>query len=220
MLAPITITQSITTTCLVVLHTTVVPAQQQFKFLHHVYAVEGNLAESMSTSRPRSGLSDGYGVAVGSKIRFYRDDPNDFGRYHHGNLIIRAGSREYRCAIDIDSNGLPNGHKWSTFSLADNDFPVIRSLSSGWHSLNSAGDSGALDYIRSPELVSRISWSTGDSIRAIEALEAFVEDGRRYFVFGEPFRTGYGVHNVHQNQGSEIGGGHDAENAFGRMVQY
>ena len=40
------------------------------------------------------------------------------------------------------------------------------------------------------------------------------EEGSRYFVFGEPFTRGLGVHNIHQNQGSEIGGGHDQENGI------
>ena len=168
----------------------------------------------MTSSLARSGLSDGYGVLVGAKVSFYRDNPNNFGRYHHGHLVLRAGSREYDCAIDIDSGGKPDGHKWSSFDLDDNDFAAVRSLSNGWHFLRPNSASGALDYLRSPELASKVSWIAGDSISAVEALEGFVAEGKRYFVFGEPFTTGHGVHNVHQNQGSKIGGGHDAENGI------
>ena len=164
------------------------------------------------------GLSDGYGVVVGTKVSFSRDDPNNFGKYHHGNLMVQAGANRYRCAIGIDSGSDPNGHKWCTFALDADDLANIRQLDNGWHELASNSISGALDYIRTSSLRRKIAWVSGDDKAAIAALEAFVigvgigETGSRYFVFGEPFRNGFGVHNVHQNQGSEIGGGHDAEN--------
>lgn len=89
----------------------------------------------MAAPRPQSGLSDGYGVVIGTQIRFNRDDPNHFGHYYHDNLIIQTGSHNYHYAIDIDSDGPPGGHEWSIFSPAENDFPAVRSLSNGWHLL-------------------------------------------------------------------------------------
>ena len=41
-----------------------------------------------------------------------------------------------------------------------------------------------------------------------------LNQGVRFYVFGEPFTTGKGVHNIHQNQGDPVGGGFDAENAI------
>jgi uncharacterized protein YukJ len=44
-----------------------------------------------------------------------------------------------------------------------------------------------------------------------------IEQGVRFYIFGEPFNSGLGVYNIHQNQGGPggpIGGGHDAENAI------
>ncbi len=38
--------------------------------------------------------------------------------------------------------------------------------------------------------------------------------GCRFYVFGEPFTSGLGVHNIHQNQGDPIGSRFDAENAI------
>lgn len=164
------------------------------------------------------GLSDGYGVLVGTKKKFFRDDPVNFGRYHHGNLVLTAGGKEYRCAIDVDSGEDPEGHSWCTFPIPPDSLGSIRELDEGWHSLKARDGSGALDYIRSPELQSQLVWVSGDDKAAMAAVEAFVvgvgegEEGCRYFVFGEPFTRGFGVHNIHQNQGSVIGGGHDAEN--------
>ena len=168
----------------------------------------------------RQGLSDGYGVVVGTKVKFFRDDPNNFGRYHHGNLILQAGTHQYKCAIDVDSGDNPNGHEWCTFPIDASDLAELRRLDDGWHELAANSTSGALDYIRSPELRSKITWVSGDDKAAVAALEAFVigvgrgETRSWYFVFGEPFTSGFGVHNVHQNQGSEVGGGHDAENGI------
>lgn len=45
-------------------------------------------------------------------------------------------------------------------------------------------------------------------------LEAVISQGVRFYVFGESFTSGLGVHNIHQNQGDPVGGGHDAENAI------
>ena len=41
-----------------------------------------------------------------------------------------------------------------------------------------------------------------------------IEQDVRFYIFREPFNSGLGVHNIHQNQGDPIGGGHDAENAI------
>ena len=46
------------------------------------------------------------------------------------------------------------------------------------------------------------------------SLEGIIDRGIRFYIFGEPFSSGLGVHNIHQNQGDPIGGGHDAENAI------
>jgi len=63
--------------------------------------------------------------------------------------------------------------------------------------------------------------SSGDL--QLHDLEGIVSNGVRFFVFGEPFTTGLGVHNIHQNQGDPPGGGHDQENAIwqdgGTVVQ-
>jgi uncharacterized protein YukJ len=48
-------------------------------------------------------------------------------------------------------------------------------------------------------------WTSGSHLEAAEALEPILVAGRRVLVFGEPFRTGLGMHNVHQNQGDPAG---------------
>jgi uncharacterized protein YukJ len=60
----------------------------------------------------------------------------------------------------------------------------------------------------------RTAWNEGSSAQALLDLEAVISNPQRMMVFGAPFRVGRGVHDIHQNQGDPIGGGHDEENAI------
>ncbi len=57
-------------------------------------------------------------------------------------------------------------------------------------------------------------WNSGTGIQALISLKGIIDRGVRFYIFGEPFSSGRGVHNIHQNQGDPIGGDHDAENAI------
>lgn len=188
-------------------------------------------------------LGEGYGVLIGTKSDYERDDPKH-GGYHHGHLFITSETIQYDCPVDVDSGGKPRGHQWSIIVNLDPDaFTSVLELPDGWHYLGQTPTSGALDYLRSPAIMGQ-QWVAGDTEGAFVALESVIGegasaapesaigDGDRYYIFGEPFgSTGgahrnsshhksahrgsaYGVHNIHQNQGSEIGGGHDGENGI------
>jgi hypothetical protein len=181
-------------------------------------------------------LTDGYGLLIGTKFNYYRDPPDNFGRYYHGNLVIQAPAGNYHCAIDVDPKSMPDGVQWRVVNIRPNDFADIKAMSNGWRLLGSNPASGALDYVRSPVLhppfmiwtvrydscLSRFlnfirwnpPWKSGTGIQALTDLEAVIAQGVRFYIFGEPFTTGLGVHNIHQNQGDPVGGGHDAENAI------
>lgn len=181
-------------------------------------------------------LSNGYGLVIGQKSNYYRDPPDNYGRYYHGNLLVGTPAGDYRCAIDVDPKSMPDGIQWRIVHIRSADFAAIKALSDGWHSLPSTNSSGALDYIRSRVLHPPIifwnvrhdsclarflefirwnpPWTSGTGIQALTDLEAVIAQGVRFYIFGEPFNTGLGVHNIHQNQGDPVGGGHDAENAI------
>jgi len=96
--------------------------------------------------------------------------------------------------------------------------------------------SGAIDYIRSPMLATRVgcvrlilrllgldwsiasTWKRGTSKQALADLEPLVNTTRaaslRVLIFGEPFTSGLGVHDVHQNQGDPMGSTWWAENGI------
>ncbi|HEX5336253.1 MAG TPA: YukJ family protein [Propionicimonas sp.] len=181
-------------------------------------------------------LANGYGVVIGTKHDYYRDPPDNFGRYYHGNLVVHAPLGNYHCAIDVDPKSMPDGIQWRIVTLRPVDVASLKALPDGWHPLASTPSSGAMDYPRSPVLhppvmiytvrydscLSRLlgwirwnpPWNSGTGFQALTDLEGILNQGVRFYVFGEPFNTGLGVHNVHQNQGDPVGGGHDAENAI------
>jgi hypothetical protein len=162
-------------------------------------------------------LEDGYGVVIGTLHDYFRDPVNDFGQYYHANAIVRTPAGTYHCAIDVDSKGLPNGVEWRVVELGESDLHGVAALPHGWHFLPSEAESGALDYVRSPELrpepgyffelsdtvlesLRRLPqaaiyppWKQGTSRDALADLEPLLEDPKALYVFGEPFTNGLGV---------------------------
>ncbi len=180
-------------------------------------------------------LSDGYGVLIGHIEKYYRDDPDDFGRYYHGSLEISAPLGTYRCAIDVDSKHLTIGVEWRIVPLRAAELMPILSLGTGYHRLSSTAASGAMDYVRrsifaplagirrfsrniSEENRAVVAWKRGRSIDALAELEPLVThaktEGLLVLVFGEPFSSGFGMHNIHQNQGDPPGSQWWAENGI------
>jgi hypothetical protein len=182
------------------------------------------------------GLSAGYGVVIGTKAGYFRDPPDDVGRFYHGNLLVQAPNGVYRCAIDVDPKNMPDGIQWRVVRIRPQDFADIRALSNGWHALASAQGSGALDYVRShvlhpPGVIRNVRyhgrfarllrfirwnppWNSGTGIQALTDLEGILVQAVRCYVFGEPFTSGLGVHNIHQNQGDPVGSPFAVENAI------
>jgi hypothetical protein len=183
-------------------------------------------------------LSDGYGLVIGTLVNYYRDPPDNYGRYYHGNLILGTPAGQFHCAIDVDPKFMPDGIEWRVVRIRPPNFAAFKAMTDGWHPLPSNATSGALDYIRSPMLQPPIlfwrvrypgmfwrilemlellrwhpPWKHGTGIDALTALEGVIAPATRFYVFGEPFNSGLGVHNVHQNQGDPAGSGHELENA-------
>src|SRR5437867_1698805 len=101
-------------------------------------------------------LTAGYGVLVGTITDYYRDPPDNYGRYYHGNIKISTSTGVYHCAVDVDSKKSNVGVEWRTLGLLPGDLSSVVSLGVGWHALASAATSGAMDYVRSPMLAARI----------------------------------------------------------------
>ena len=106
----------------------------------------------MSRKAGEMSLDHGYGVVIGTRDSYYRDPVNDYGQYYHGNLRVGTPAGVYHCAIDVDSHSQPNGVQWRVVELRPSMLKGVNDLADGWHALNGTEDSGALDYIRNPDL--------------------------------------------------------------------
>ncbi|SDD94755.1 Uncharacterized conserved protein [Belnapia rosea] len=169
-----------------------------------------------------------YGVLVGRFDHFERDPENRYGSYFHGHVFVRAPLPQgmqalFRCAVDVKE---PNG------AIEYSEVPHLDWLMSrridplpeGYHELARSDSSGAIDYVRSPihrpppeasmdstnlhsrptDIGQRPVWQQNVGGSALDALEAFLVNAERVFVFGAPFTDGNGIHDVHMNQGDPL----------------
>jgi hypothetical protein len=184
-------------------------------------------------------LAHGYGVVIGTLDHFVRDPINNYGQYYHENIFVSTPGGLYHCAVDVDTKMTNDGIEWRVVPLTESELKGVASLSNGWHPLASNATSGALDNIRTTafhragcaavlfrfdpvfEAIRRAFnlwanpvWSRGTSVQALNVLEPLLTSATRLFVFGEPFTSGLGVHNIHQNQGDPSGSLWWAENGI------
>ena len=156
---------------------------------------------------------DRYGVLVGVLQDHYRDQPDTQGKWYHVNLRVTGPAGLYRCAVDVDSKKSDVGVQWKRLTLPGEAISPVSELAPGYHDLAAQPGSGALDYIRQPAFSSGSAyvagtpgaWISGSNLEAAEAFEPILVAGRRTLVFGEPFKQGLGMHNIHQNQGDPAG---------------
>lgn len=160
-------------------------------------------------------LFDGYGVLVGKLSRYACDKRQDESHYYHCTLFVRTPKGGYRCVVDLDSKHRRDGLQWKVVELDSEEVGEVTSFPDGWHEIAMSEGSGSLDYYRTPALrpsaeCVRVGkeleavegcWKYGTGHDAFRDLEPLLKSNRRIFVFGEPFRNGKGVHNIHQNQG-------------------
>ena len=148
-------------------------------------------------------LDHGYGVAIGQLYRFYREDPDDYGRYYHGFIELDVNGDIYQCAIDVDTHNDEITVQHRIVEITADDISDLLSRENGYYDLESSADSGAIDYIRSkyllpiriigciPGLFIKILpikfhwrvpnnpdlWSSGTGAETLDILENLINDG-------------------------------------------
>ena len=160
-----------------------------------------------------------YGVAIGNFTGYTTEQ----GQWFHVDMNIQVGENVYQAAVDVNESG--GNFQYQVFNNLDQSlFTNIASKADGWYLLASNPTSGAMDYARSPIFQKPLGclavfWGVWNSIfgtntqvwtdvtgnTAGQALVDMVTGSKKVYVFGEPYSSGLGVHNVHCNQGDPPG---------------
>ena len=97
-----------------------------------------------------------YGVVIGTLMRFYRDPPDDFGRWYHGYGEVQTPDGVGMSALDVDTpTGVGISYRVST-RLGPAALGPVATLPHGFHELPRTPGSGAIDYLRSSFLQDRL----------------------------------------------------------------
>jgi hypothetical protein len=158
-----------------------------------------------------------YAVVKGDFDHFNRDPPDDFGRFLHGHIFVRAPNEAgaaavFDCACDVNT---PSGFidYFHATSLDATKFLVVPNLPDGRHLLPTGHDpnaatGGALDFIRNPFLSVPLGaapllpglmnlvtgsnnqvWVRNNGEEALNVLEPMMEASKidKVYVFGARF---------------------------------
>jgi len=143
-----------------------------------------------------------YGVVIGQSGNYSTEQ----GKWMHVIMNVEAAGVKYQAAVDVNE---PNGlFQYQILNGLDPTlFAVDSKLKDGWHTLKSNASSGAMDYARSPILTKALkpTWTNVTGNQAGEALVALLKVSTKVYVFGAPYTTGKGVHDIHCNQGDPPG---------------
>ena len=143
-----------------------------------------------------------YGVVIGQSGNYSTEQ----GKWMHVVVNVEAAGVKYQAAVDVNE---PNGlFQYQILNgLALSLFATDSKLADGWHTLKSNASSGAMDYARSPILTKALkpTWTNVTGNQAGEALVALLKVSTKVYVFGAPYTTGKGVHDIHCNQGDPPG---------------
>jgi uncharacterized protein YukJ len=160
-------------------------------------------------------LSNGYGVLIGTLEGHYIDLPDEEGRWPHYHLKVGTPAGIYECAINLKSR-TENKIEYRDFrNIQRIYFDNILLKPNGFHPLVSNITSGALDFIRHPGLQDSCTrWWIENGENIIQLMRYYLTNINRIYVFGEPYDTGLGIHNIHMNQGDPVGSLFARENAI------
>lgn len=160
-----------------------------------------------------------YGVVCGTYNDFRKESPDDFGKWYHGFIYVNTGKSIFEYAVDVNS---PSGEfEYMLLGGLEKEMFTNISFSNGYHELPRNAASGAIDYIRSPFVnsakgclaiilaffnsifgSSKKIWTKNNGDEALDKLKDMIINSQRIYVFGAPYTYGgYGIHDIHMNQG-------------------
>lgn len=149
-------------------------------------------------------LDNGYGVLIGSVKSHYIEPPDVEGRWPHYLIFVNSSVGIYECAINLKSRTKIKIEYKRINNLNKSMFNNIISQPDGFYLLASNSKSGAIDVIRHKGLRGPYNWELENGNNVIEVMKSCLEGVKRVYIFGEPYLTGLGLHNIHMNQGDPI----------------
>jgi uncharacterized protein YukJ len=170
-------------------------------------------------------LDDGYGVLIGKIKEHYIDDPDNEGRWPHYHIKVQTDDGTlFDSAINLKSRTEIKVQYRDFRNLDSSFFGNIVSKTDGLHRLDSNSQSGALDIVRQEGLRDPVCRSNGNlsrsdslqercnctqwwletGINTVKLMQFYIDSALRVYIFGEPYKNGCGIHNVHMTQGDPI----------------
>ena len=151
---------------------------------------------------------DRYAVALGTFDLFTRDSSQqgEYGKYYHGHIYLTTPVGRIECAVDVSTpEGMPVD--FLRRDINPKKLKKVLGLDDGMHALESDAKSGALDYVKMKALKAsdEKAWKRAKADDTLDKLEALLTKSKRVLVFGAPYKTGLGIHDVHMNQGDPQG---------------
>lgn len=135
------------------------------------------------------------------------------GKYPHYMFYVNTTGGQYQCVIDIFSRTNTGDKRSINYRVTpldpgNQDWVSVLNLADGYHQLPRDASHGALDYIRHPGInkdAMTLPWTQDPNFVVGVNLPAFdnlFKDVRHVWAFGQPYTSGLGIHNIHQNQGN------------------
>ncbi|MDA2358775.1 YukJ family protein [Bacillus cereus] len=174
-----------------------------------------------------------YGVLKGTVIRSIENRGNN--RPHYKIYVKGEEDVEYEVAVNVKSGSSQS----KLLYLADGNFNAeeitnLPGMENGYTEIGTSNQNIALDYVRGglfdpSQMVSFSHNETGPDNDLNDFLhkhiqEAISDETARIYIYGSKYDTGVGMHNVHMNQGNEIGGQWEDDNGTwqdgGILIQF
>lgn len=182
------------------------------------------LLSFFASNHAHAELDDGYGVLIGKPTQ-YALEPPDMGKWPHYKIKVLTPAGTYDVAINMFSVaqdvGIQVAHREvAMYPFGAGAYNNVYFLDDGWHALPfhkqpGAATSGALDFVRHAGIIADISdepWrqtpliidpdNNPGTLNKVPQYDQLLATAQRVYIWGEPYKNGLGVHNVHQNQGN------------------
>jgi uncharacterized protein YukJ len=158
-----------------------------------------------STESEPKATGNRYGVMTGQLTGHYLEPEQGEGRWPHYVIELTNNRGPARAVINFKSRYAKEMQYRLLQNIPQERFASLRDTDR-FKALTRNSTSGALDYLRHPDLQSAPEdWVLDDAIDADVYLNQALQDVDQVMIYGYGFSTGEGMHRVHMEQGDVPG---------------